>query len=486
MSHAHYDSWTREQLVARLHKLDLEEKNRARATKAATRKKFREQVTAEIDFSKAYRRKIAFKFCYDGWDYNGLAIQGEETELPTVEETLLKALYQKRLIDPGAGMAGCDWARCGRTDKGVSAAGQVVSLYVRSNLRSGPGIIPPSAGKYDSDFGDLGELAFIDDDASPDSEPPPNGSLDTSRKEFPFVSMLNRALPASIRVLAWAPVTDKFSARHSCRYRHYRYFFSPRTTVGETLNIDLMREAASHLLGEHDFRNYCKLDAAKQITNFRRRIDRADLSPIDPEVQNGLWVFNLIGTAFLWHQVRHIMAVLFMVGTGAEPLSLVRALLNADGSEGTDIATVPCKPEYEMADALPLVLWDCAYSPEDVTWVTDAEATADAEGDNEDDEQLADAPSRLLKEMASIKERSQIQSTMHAHFLEAAHRYRKMKPHSDGIVTTQLGGGRMKTTVHYVPVLNRKRQAAVETLNAKWRETKGARRSNRTAAVDDE
>jgi hypothetical protein len=40
-----------------------------------------------------------------------------------------------------------------------------------------------------------------------------------------FLIMLFRHCTTSIRCLAWAPVTDEFSARFSCRERVYRYFF---------------------------------------------------------------------------------------------------------------------------------------------------------------------------------------------------------------------------------------------------------------------
>jgi len=493
MAQTRYENWTREELIGRLHKLDMSEENRDRSRKGDARKRFKEQQ--DIDFSNTYRRKIALKFCYDGWDYNGLAIQGEPTQLPTVEEVLLKALYTKRLIDPATGMAGCDWARCGRTDKGVSAAGQVISLFVRTNLRSGPGIITPASvalaeavesiiplQKQNPEAGggdafDFGDFTFEEDEEVTQVSSP---VVDSSRKEFPFVSMLNRVLPPSIRILAWAPVSDSFSARFSCRYRHYKYFFAPISPKGTTLDLDKMRTAALSFLGEHDFRNFCKLDAQKQITNFKRRIDRADISPVDPTLPDGLWVFNLVGTAFLWHQVRHIMAVLFMVASGNEDVSIVRTLLNVDGSEAqaNPIPTVDCKPEYEMADALPLVLWDCDYAQEDVQWVldTDGDAEEDAGG-------ASDTPTRLLEQMASVNERARIETTMREHFLEAAQKYRRTRIQNPSVSDINLGGGRTRTLARYVPLLQRPRQEPVEVINERWRSTRGQRRTDRLAAA---
>lgn len=494
MSHAKYQGWTRDELVARLHKLEMEKQTRARTKRNETLKAWRGEN--DFDFSKCYRRKIALKFCYDGWEYNGLASQGDPTALPTVEDVLQEALYKKRLIDPKTGAAGCDWDRCGRTDKGVSAASQVVSLWVRSNLRDGPGILPPSQSiptgseetkdppssaeedapavvdAESSELYDLGELAFTADESDDELLQQTPGPSGAAKKEFPYVSMLNRVLPPSLRILAWAPVADKFSARFNCRYRHYKYFFSP-----EGIDLARMRAGAALLLGEHDFRNLCKLDAAKQITNFRRRIDRSDISEVDG-TGGALYVFDLIGTAFLWHQVRHIMAVLFMIGSGAEPVALMRALLNADGADA-GVETVDRKPEYQMADGLPLVLWDCAYDPADVPWVQDVdEADEDASTD-------ANEPSRLLDQMAGIHVRSLIQATMHRHFLDTARRYRSPEAKNPNCVDVLLGAGHAKTLSRYQPVLQRKRQENVEVLNERWRQGKGARRATRAAGTDD-
>jgi hypothetical protein len=82
------------------------------------------------------------------------------------------------------------------------------------------------------------------------------------------------------------------------------------------------REGRHRLVGEYDFRNLCKLDPAKkkQITNFRRRILGAKINPVtgtadNPTSQNdALYVLDLVGAAFLYQQVRHIMAVLLLVG----------------------------------------------------------------------------------------------------------------------------------------------------------------------------
>eukprot|EP00908_Phaeocystis_cordata_P006548 Transcript_17169.p4 GENE.Transcript_17169~~Transcript_17169.p4 ORF type:complete len:210 (+),score=85.75 Transcript_17169:755-1384(+) len=115
-----------------------------------------------------------------------------------------------------------------------------------------------------------------------------------------------------------------------------------------------MAEACARLQGEFDFRNFCKIDPA--VTNFRRTVLSARIrptagasgaSPLD------VFEFEVTGTAFLYHQVRCMVAVLFLVGRGLEPPSIVDALLDIDAH--------PARPNYEIAPDGPLLLFDIGY-----------------------------------------------------------------------------------------------------------------------------
>lgn len=55
--------------------------------------------------------------------------------------------------------------------------------------------------------------------------------------------------------------------RFSARGREYKYYILQH---GD-LDIGAMQAAAAHFVGEHDFRNFCKVDA-QHISNFRRRV----------------------------------------------------------------------------------------------------------------------------------------------------------------------------------------------------------------------
>lgn len=89
-----------------------------------------------FDFTRYQKRHIALKMAYLGWNYHGFASQ-ESTE-NTIEGHFFAALTKACLIE---NRADCNYSRCGRTDKGVSAFAQVVSLDVRSNLAEALGIM---------------------------------------------------------------------------------------------------------------------------------------------------------------------------------------------------------------------------------------------------------------------------------------------------------------------------------------------------------
>jgi tRNA pseudouridine38/39 synthase len=516
MASSTYHGWSREDLISRLHELEAQSKRTTTSPKPQSN---------SFNFSTHHRRKIAVKFCYSGWEYNGLAFQNSKTSLPTVEAVVFDAFVKARLIDPGAGFDGCGWERCGRTDRGVSAAGQVISLWVRSALGPSTGDqtnpttevnypdsttpmleeCPEQREEMSSDRATDAttpglEFDFDEDDLQSPSLPAKSTSPEKgTNSEHDYLSILNRILPPTIRVLAWSPISDTFSARFSCMYRHYKYFFST-TAPGQNLDLDRMRAAASRLIGGHDFRNLCKLDPGKQITVFKRKIMRADIEPLN-DYPDGMYVFNLVGTAFLYHQVRHIMAVLFLVGSGLEDPSVVTALMNVEDGVETQHGDEPLpivdrKPEYQMADALPLLLWECGYPEGELSWrTTPSEDRCISRGNGIGNE----SGTELYQQLDGIYARSQVYTTLNNHFFSAASVHHLpppkrntnqqiVQPDSDvpPKLLIPLGGGAYKRIGQekYVPLLRRNRLDTVEAANERWRLGKGLRRNERRKAAE--
>jgi len=303
--------------------------------------KSRQKKPRPFDFSRYKRRHVALKFLYFGWDYGGYCVQEDTTQ--TIEHHLFEALLKSKLIES---RETSNYHRCGRTDKGVSAFSQVVSIDLRSALH-----LP------DENVVGL----FTPEGYNPPQDPK------LSEEEIPYVKILNKNLPPEIRVTAWAAVPREFSARFDCKQREYKYFF-PKSQ----LDIEAMRQAAQDLIGEHDFRNLCKMDVKNNVTNFTRRILSVSIDPFnrhegDYKSPYDMYVLTILGQAFLWHQIRCIVAILLLVGEGKESPDIIKQLL--------DVETHPCKPQYTMASEIPLNLFSCDYDENHVKqWIIDHES----------------------------------------------------------------------------------------------------------------
>jgi len=346
------------------------------------------------------------------------------------------------------------------------------------------------------------------------------------KDELPYCQILNRLLPPDIRILAWCPDPHPdFSARFSCKERQYRYFFTQpafapragtptlptkqdaktvipkqqRRTEGR-LDIDAMRVAAHKFVGLHDFRNFCKIDASKQIENFERRIFHVDIQLLKPSQSlpnttdtissstsknpspdtdpspptqlstPKIYAFTLHGSAFLWHQVRHMTAILFLIGQGLEPPSLIDTLL--------DVQKTPCKPQYEMADDAPLVLWDCIFPAEGsgkredaLQWVY-AEGVGGKGGLVDDvwrvwrgrkmDEVLAGS----LLDVVTSQGRKRVEESGD----EEAPHGRVGESRSQKVFQ---GGDGPRLAGRYIPVMEKPRMESVEAINARFAKRKG-------------
>ncbi|XP_013175986.1 PREDICTED: tRNA pseudouridine(38/39) synthase [Papilio xuthus] len=278
-----------------------------------------------FDFKKCHFRRVLLRILYFGWNYQGLAVQEDTTQ--TIEHHLFNALTKSCLIES---RETSQYHRCGRTDKGVSAFGQVISITLRS--------------KHSSDQ---------------------QNTLESLNSELPYCKTLNRLLPKDIRAVAWMPIPDDkpdYSARFDCKKRQYKYYF-PRLN----LKLDKMKEACSYIIGLKDFRNLCKMDVGNGVTEFYREIFKADIIPVDrnyTDQPTSMYCLQIEGNAFLWHQIRCIMGLLLLIGNGKEEPDIMSKLL--------DVENNPRKPQYNMALDLPLNLFHCSYDLENSNeWIYD-------------------------------------------------------------------------------------------------------------------
>ena len=218
---------------------------------------------------------------YDGTPFHGWAAQ---PGLPTVEAALREAL--------GETFASVDHlAVAGRTDTGVHALGQVVSVDVEGG-------------------------------------PPPERAA----------AALNPRLPDEITVLSSAVAPDGFHARHSALSRSYCYRLYTRATpspfetrrswwVPRRLDEDALAAAAVALAGEHDFRAFTPTQTQHEV--FSRVVERAEW------VRRGDHLdFEITAESYLRHMVRSL------VGTMVEAPGAIPDLL--EGRERSEAgATAP-------------------------------------------------------------------------------------------------------------------------------------------------
>jgi tRNA pseudouridine38/39 synthase len=376
--------------------------------------------------------------------------------------------------------------------------------------------------------------------------------FDYINDEIPYPQVLNRVLPPDIRILAWCPSPPSdFSARFSCRERRYRYFFTQpafapvpgsmglsdildaqgRRRREGWLDIQAMREGAKYFEGVHDFRNFCKVDPSKQLTTFERKIFYADIEEVDPEdgpvgfagrsrseqssdassAPGGIlgyesppkvYAFIVHGSAFLWHQVRHMVAVLFLIGQGLESPSLVPALL--------DIANQPTKPHYEMADDAPLVLWDCIFpkSGDDsrrdaLQWVYIGKTGDSESGTGSTSHDGKFGAGGLVENIWEIWRKKRIDEVLAGSLLKIIiSQGLQGLPTPDAIEEVdarevekgQVGKGRSQKVFQggnvpslkgkWTPVLQRRRMDSVEDINARYATRKGLEGSSREERMD--
>lgn len=244
---------------------------------------------------------------YDGRPFVGWQRQPNGTSVQELLEEALRALHSGESIRATA---------AGRTDSGVHARGQVVSIA-------------------------------------------PERMLAVSAYE----RGLNTLLPDTIAVRRVEPAPERFDARRWARGKRYEYrvlqsrFRSPLREgrvwlVPRPLALEPMREAAAALLGTRDFSAFRAADCeAKQPVREVRRLE--------VERRGDELVFTLEATAFLKHMVRNIVGTLVEVGLGRrEAGSLPGLVASRDRTKAGRTAPAEglCLDEvfYDLAAGSPL------------------------------------------------------------------------------------------------------------------------------------
>ncbi|HWV38301.1 MAG TPA: tRNA pseudouridine(38-40) synthase TruA [Vulgatibacter sp.] len=211
---------------------------------------------------------------YDGTDFVGWQVQPNGRSVQEAIERALGTLLGGTIRVVGSG----------RTDAGVHARGQVASFRTDRDL-------PLRA----------------------------------------YVHGMNALLPKDVAVVSAELAPEGFDARRSASGKRYVYRISTKPVrsplrrrthweIFQPLDRAAMREAAGHLLGEHDFSAFRASDCPARTTV--RTLRALELREGDDEI-----VVVAEATAYLKHMVRNLVGTLVEVGLGKRAPGSMPALL---------------------------------------------------------------------------------------------------------------------------------------------------------------
>ena len=129
---------------------------------------------------------------------------------------------------------------------------------------------------------------------------------------------INDRLPPDICILNVEEAHPKFHARHDANARSYIYQISRRRTafgkkyvwwIKDQLDLNLMNETAKLFVGLKDFRYFT--DEAGDQTSTKVEILHSAINDF-----GDMLIFHVVGSHFLWKQVRRMTGVLVEVGRG--------------------------------------------------------------------------------------------------------------------------------------------------------------------------
>lgn len=143
---------------------------------------------------------------------------------------------------------------------------------------------------------------------------------------------LNTRLPADIRIQDSCQVPSDFHPRFQETIKTYEYkiynhrFPDPTKRLYTTfyyypLDVEKMRQAASYLIGEHDFKSFSTFKP--EVESTVRTIYALDIE----KSQDSIITIRIRGNGFLYHMVRIIAGTLLRVGGGSYPPEYVKTIL---------------------------------------------------------------------------------------------------------------------------------------------------------------
>uniref|UniRef100_A0A8D0L7D8 Pseudouridylate synthase 1 homolog n=1 Tax=Sphenodon punctatus TaxID=8508 RepID=A0A8D0L7D8_SPHPU len=260
-----------------------------------------DQEDGEDQNKKLQKRKIVLLMAYSGKGYYGMQRNMGSSQFKTIEDDLVSALIRSGCIpeNHGEDMKKMSFQRCARTDKGVSAAGQIVSLkvWLINNI----------------------------------------------------LQKINDCLPAHIRILGLKRVTGGFNSKNKCDARTYSYMlptfaFAHKDTDPQDETYRLNKETlekVNQLLacykGTRNFHNFTSQKGPKDPSAKRYIME---MSCEEPFVREGIEfaVIKVKGQSFMMHQIRKMIGLVIAIVKGYASESVME---RSWGEEKVDVPRAP-------------------------------------------------------------------------------------------------------------------------------------------------
>ncbi|XP_063832496.1 pseudouridylate synthase 1 homolog isoform X1 [Ostrinia nubilalis] len=276
------------------------------------------------------RKKMAVLLGYSGVDYFGMQ---RNPGVRTIEEDLFKALWEAKYIteEDYSNQQNTQFQRSSRTDKGVSAARQVVSLKLPLEVH---------------------------------------------------IEEINKNLPECIRVFGVKRVTNKFNSKISCDARTYSYtlptfVFEPSLETEEERKqyritpekIEEVNKVLSNYKGTKCYHNFTQKKHFHDPSSLRFMMG-FNLDKVFVESDMEFAVLLVKGQSFMLHQIRKMVGLMIAVVRGHTDSSTVEKAFTKDR------VMVPTAPGLGLVlDMVHYTRYDTRYkdSHESLTWEAEEE-----------------------------------------------------------------------------------------------------------------
>lgn len=290
------------------------------------------------------KRKVALLVGYDGAAYHGLQ---RNPGVETVSDVLEEALHAAGAIsnENVGNLEKIKWRVSARTDRGVSAAGNLISaklLFRRDEKESGRSF-----------------------------------ELTTER--------VNRFLPDTVRLFDIKYVTSSFSARNCCEERWYEYLL-PKAALRSPRSLKSFQETMQRYEGSHPFHNFTigidhdippRDQAQRYITKATCDLETVMLPSTDGLHSNhSEWVrIQVRGQSFMLHQIRKMISLAILTHNEVVPDDAIersfcrRTLINIPPAPAVGLFLDCChfgwyNEKHKAALPEPLTFAQCDYTRE--------------------------------------------------------------------------------------------------------------------------